>query len=110
MSGAQTERRIGEDIPWPRASESREQDWIDPVIFVNCFLGLDDWRIGRRRRGIVAAGHVNVDVAVTVFGKMRLQGGERAFGGLVRHETQIEFRDRLVRQNRLAARTSVAAD
>ena len=81
-----------------------EKDWIDPVIFVNRFLGLDDRRIGRRRRRVVAAGHIHVDVAVAVFGEMRLQGGERAFGGLVRHETQIEFRDRLVRQDRLAAR------
>ena len=110
MSRAQTERRIGENITGPRAAEPRQQDRIDPVIFVDRFLGLDDRRISRRRGWIVAASHVHVDVAVTVFREMRLERGERAFGGLIRHEAQIEFRDRLMRQNRFAARAGVAAD
>ena len=55
MAGAEVERWVAENIARPRSANPRQQHWIDPVIFVNGFLGLEDRRIGWSGRRIVTA-------------------------------------------------------
>src|SRR5262249_57103330 len=94
MTGSKLEWRVGENVARPRTTKSRKQDRIDPVIFVNRFFRLDDRRIRWRRRWIVTAGHVHIDVAESFFRQLRFQSSERVWRGLVRHKTKIEFGDR----------------
>ena len=47
--------------------------------------------VGGRAGRIVAAGHVDLDVAEAVLGEVRLERGERVGRGHVGHEPQIEL-------------------
>src|SRR5690348_4958676 len=91
MASAKLERRVSENVTRPRATKPRQKHRIDPMILVNRFLRLDDRRIRRRRRGVITAGHVDVDVGKTFFRELCFEGSERALRGLVRHKAQIKF-------------------
>ena len=60
--------------------------------------------------GIVAAGHVDFDVAEAVLGEMRFQRGERFLRGHVGDQAHVDFREGFAGQNGFAAWAGVTAD
>src|SRR5437899_11916503 len=66
----------GEDVAGPGASETRKNDRIDAVLAIDGDRGLDDGGVGGRAGGVVAAGHVDFDVAEAALGEMGFERGE----------------------------------
>jgi len=75
----------------------------------DCQLSPDERGVTGRAGWIVTAGHPHFDIAITAFREVRLQCGERLGCRHLRHQSQIEFRDGLVRKDSFAARAGVTA-
>src|SRR6202142_2833147 len=73
MSGGKIDRFGSEDESGPGTSGSRPQHGIQTQLAVSRNLRLDELRILRGLCWIVAATHIDLDVAEAVFGKMLLQ-------------------------------------
>src|SRR5690349_4526735 len=110
MSGGQAKRIACEHVAGPGAGETRKNYWVDPILFVNGGGGANDGGVGGRGIGIVAAGHVDVDVAEAFFREMRFEKCERFGGGHVRNEAEVELGDGFAGKNGFAAGSGVAAD
>ena len=110
MSGGKIERFGSEDVSRPRASGSGPKHGIEAEFAVRGDLGLNELGVRGSLRGIVAAGHVDFDIAEAVFGKMVFEKRESAGGGHVRNQAHIDFGDGAVRENSLATGTGIARD
>src|SRR5215472_6927473 len=67
VSGGQAKRLAGENVTRPGACQARKDHRVDAVVFVHRRGGANDRGIGGRGSGVVAAGHVDVDIAETLF-------------------------------------------
>src|SRR5579872_5472961 len=76
MTGGQAKRRIGEDVSGPGARRARPQLRIEAELAIGRQLGLDEPAGGIGLGWVVAAAHVDFDVAEAVFGEMGLELGE----------------------------------
>src|SRR5215469_17279834 len=77
VSGGQTKRLAGEDVTRPGACQARQDHRVDAVVLVHRSGGANDGGVGGRGSGVVAAGHVDVDIAETLFREMGFEHGER---------------------------------
>src|SRR5215472_11526909 len=110
VSGGQTKRLAGEDVTRPGACQARKDHGVDAVVLVYGRGGANDGGVAGRGSGVVAAGHVHVDIAETFFREMGFEQGERFGGGHVGNEAQVELGDRFSGKNRFAAGTRAPAD
>ena len=110
MSRRQAERQIGEDVAWPRTSRARPHHGIFSQLLVGCHLSLDKLGIGRRLVGIIAAAHVDLDVAEALLREIVLQQLQCPLRRHVGNQAHVNLRDRSMRQHSLAARSGVSGD
>src|SRR5215472_18353572 len=110
MSGRQAKRSAGKNVSGPGAREARKNHRVDAILFVDRGGGSNDPGIDGRGIGVVAAGHVYIDIAETFFREMRLEQGEGFGGGHVRNEAEVELGDGFAGKNRLPAGAGVAAN
>ena len=110
VARGELQRLSREDVSGPGARVARPEDRIDPGAPVDGDLRPDHRGVGRRARGIVAARHLHLDVAVTFVREVLLKRLQRLRGLHVRHQAQVELGDGLVREDGFAARTRVTAD
>src|SRR5437763_1689767 len=103
-------RRAGEGDARPRPSEPWPEQRVDPRLAIARRHRANQRRVGRRLGGIVAAAHVHLDVTEAVLREVLLQELERAFRRHVGNEAHVDLRDGAMWENRLSARTRVAAD
>src|SRR5689334_22656617 len=110
MASRKAKRIARENVAGPRAGEARKNHRVDAILFVDGGGCANDGRIGGSGSGIVAAGHVDIDVAEAFFREMRFEQGEGFGSGHVGNEAQIELGDGFAGKNGLAAGAGVAAD
>src|SRR5215469_5035578 len=67
MPGGQAKGLAGENVTRPGARQPRKDHRVDAVLFVHGGGGANDDGIGGRGSGVVAAGHVYVDIPETFF-------------------------------------------
>src|ERR1043166_3058380 len=63
MACRHLQRLACEYVTGPGARQPRHDHRIDSVLLINCFFRADNFRIRRSAGGIMAAGHVDFDVA-----------------------------------------------
>src|SRR5438132_10127137 len=110
MSGGEMQWIAGEHVSRPRSCAARQNDGINSLAAIKSHLRTNERSVGGSAVRVVAARHVDFDIAESVLRKMGFQRGERLVGFHVRHEAKIELGDGAVRKNRLPARSGVAAD
>src|SRR5215831_5654832 len=110
MSGGKIQRFRSENVSRPRASGSGPKHGIEAEFAVSGNLRLNELRVRGSLRGIVAAGHVDFEVAEAVFNKMVFEKRESAGGGHVWNQAHIDFGHGAVRENGLATATGIACD
>src|SRR5439155_3729688 len=76
MAGRQAEGRAGEHEAGPGPGVARPEQRLNTMTAVNGGLSLDESRVSGRAGGIITASHVDLDIAVTTFGQVPLQGGQ----------------------------------
>ena len=81
-----------------------------PELLIGRNLRLDELGVRRGLGGIVAAAHVDFDVAEAVLREMVLEQLQRAGGRHVGHEAHVDLGDGAMRQNGLAAGAGVSSD
>src|SRR5580698_10668768 len=103
MASWKMQRFAREDETWPGTGETRQQNGIDSVFLINRDGGSNDRRIGGRACGIVAAAHVDLDIAEAFFDEVGFECGERSCCRHVGDETHVDFCDGFARQNGFTA-------
>ena len=109
VTGRERQGRTREDEAGIGSRQPRPEHGVNAQALEHRYLRLDQGRVGLGLRWIITAGHVDLDVTEAVFREMSLQFGQCFGGCLAGHEPQVELGRRLVRENRLAAGTGVAA-
>src|ERR1700758_2697257 len=110
MASRKAKRIARENVAGPGTGEPGKNHRVDAILFVDGRGRANDGRVRRRGGGIIAAGHVDVDVAETFFREMRFEQGEGFGSGHVWNEAKIELGNGFAGKNGLAARAGVAAD
>src|SRR5262249_60930842 len=110
VAGRHFERLACENVAGPGACGARELNRFDSGAIADGFFCASDERVGRSARWIVAAGHVDFDVAETAFCQVSLQRFGGFFGLHVRDKTKIHFCDGAPGENRFSTLAGVAGD
>src|SRR5690242_14463290 len=110
MASWEAKRIARENVAGPRAGEARKNHRVDAVLFVDGVGSANDGGVGRGGGGIVAASHVDINVAEAFFREMRFEQCEGFGDGHVWNEAEVELGNGFAGKNGFAAGARVATD
>src|SRR5713101_7237643 len=106
----QVQRLTGEYVTRPGAGVARQNHRVNSPSAIDCGLCPNHRGVSGRAGGIIAATHMDFNIAETPLREVRLERGERRGCRHIGHEPQIELGHRPTGKDRLPARPGVATN